>query len=369
MFITHLFLLMTHMDSMQEDIQQAGGEPHGSALPGKPRGRSAFTSFALGLVVVIVLAGVGTAGYGWMQVKKLSQDPFVLKIADILRFSVAKMNDIAIPYTEYTEDIGVLNKFYANQPEEIERPTDEQVSDQVLSRLVANALIGSIARQFNVTVTDEELETAKKDLLAQFPDEAAASSELLSRYGWTLDTYLNKVIVPLLREQELQTAFETSDDERAKEFQKEEIRARHILFAVGEDDNEDTVKRQAQSVLERIEKGEDFATLAAEFGSDATKDEGGDLGWFGRGDMVPEFEQAVFALGAGELGKELVRSQFGYHIVRVDEKRTINDFIAFMDKQLRSAEIKVLLPVHNPFENLTTDPEDTDATDTDNEDA
>ncbi|OGH69603.1 MAG: hypothetical protein A3C90_04195 [Candidatus Magasanikbacteria bacterium RIFCSPHIGHO2_02_FULL_51_14] len=357
------------MDSMQEDIQQAGGEPHGSALPGKPRGRSAFTSFALGLVVVIVLAGVGTAGYGWMQVKKLSQDPFVLKIAEVLRFSVAKMNGVAVPYAEYVEDIGVLNKFYASQPEEIARPTDEQVSDQVLSRLVANALIGSIAAQFNVTVTDEKLETAKKDLLAQFPDEATASSELFSRYGWTLDTYLNKVIVPLLREQELQTAFETSDDERAKEFQKEEIRARHILFAVGEDDNEDTVKRQAQSVLERIEKGEDFATLAAEFGSDATKDEGGDLGWFGRGDMVPEFEQAVFALGAGELGKELVRSQFGYHIVRVDEKRTINDFIAFMDKQLRSAEIKVLLPVHNPFENLTTDPEDTDATDTDNEDA
>ena len=138
---------------------------------------------------------------------------------------------------------------------------------------------------------------------------------------------------------------------------------------MGEDDDESAVNKQAQAVLERIRNGEDFAELAAKFGSDATKDRGGDLGWFGRGDMVPEFEQAVFALQAGELGKELVRSQFGFHIVRVDEKSAVNDFIAFMDQQLRSAKIRVLLPVHNPFESLTTDLEDTDTADTDNEDA
>ena len=87
------------------------------------------------------------------------------------------------------------------------------------------------------------------------------------------------------------------------------------------------------------------------------------MGWFGRGKMVAEFEEAVFALEAGALGPELVRSPFGFHIVRVDEKRTVNDFIAFMDKQLRDAKIDVVLPVHNPFENLSADLEDTDNAD------
>ena len=80
------------------------------------------------------------------------------------------------------------------------------------------------------------------------------------------------------------------------------------------------VRARAEDVLNRVRQGGDFAALAREFSSDASnKEQGGDLGWFGRGRMLPAFEQAAFALQPGQVS-DIVETQFGFHIIKVDER-------------------------------------------------
>ena len=100
----------------------------------------------------------------------------------------------------------------------------------------------------------------------------------------------------------------------------EQVRASHILLNTGGKD-EAAVRKQAEDLVAQIKGGADFAELARKFSEDpGSKEKGGDLDFFGRGRMVPEFEQAAFAMTPGQVS-DPVKTQYGFHIIKVVEKR------------------------------------------------
>lgn len=309
-------------------------------------------SGVLATVALVLIIGVGIVV---VQVRNVSSNPTIIKIAGMINVSAAQVNGKDISYQDYIGDVQTLKRFYSSQGAQFPPVSDQDISDMTISRLVANTLIAELSKKYNVEVTDADLEAKKQELLASFEDQAQVDAELQANYGWNFDTYLQKVIRPLILEQKLQEAFSSSTDSAFANFEQEEVRARHILFVTEEGKDEEAVKKDAQSVLERLKKGEEFEKLAAEFGSDGTKDVGGDLGWFPKNAMVKEFADAAFALEKRQLS-DLVKSEFGYHIIRVDDKRTGKDFISFMDNQIATADIDIFLDIHNPFDKLPATP-------------
>ena len=101
--------------------------------------------------------------------------------------------------------------------------------------------------------------------------------------------------------------------------QDERVAARHILLMVDEEAGEEEVnevREKLEQIKEKIDKGEDFAELAREYSDDPAAEQGGDLGSFGRGQMVTEFEEAAFALNPGEVSQP-VKTRFGWHLINV----------------------------------------------------
>lgn len=115
------------------------------------------------------------------------------------------------------------------------------------------------------------------------------------------------------------------------------VSASHILINPATEGGLDKAKAKADSIRNLIQKGAGFAELAAKFGTDASKDKGGDLGTFGRGAMVPDFENAVFNGAAGDL--KVITTQFGVHIVKINSQKGSSKVVkvALVDKSLSSS--------------------------------
>jgi len=126
-------------------------------------------------------------------------------------------------------------------------------------------------------------------------------------------------------------------------FEPRKIKAKHILLKVDKKaspQQEEAVRKKAESLFARLQKGADFSALAKEHSEDAASAEnGGDLGYFKKGDMVKPFEEAALSLKPGETGQP-VRTQYGYHIIRVDDirearTRPLEEVTAIIEKELR----------------------------------
>jgi peptidyl-prolyl cis-trans isomerase C len=144
----------------------------------------------------------------------------------------------------------------------------------------------------------------------QLDRDPAVHRQLVAAEDRALQTaLLQKDVGPLLTEEAIRARY---DQEYAGKPGEPEVHARHILVET---------EAEAKDIIAALQKGEDFAKLAKEHSKDSGAAQGGDLGWFKKDDMVPEFATAAFALKPGEYTQTPVHTQFGWHVIKVDETR------------------------------------------------
>jgi peptidyl-prolyl cis-trans isomerase SurA len=213
--------------------------------------------------------------------------------------------------------------------------------NQVLDTLIAEKLLEAEVRKLRIDVTAAEVD---RIVLATMKENNLTEDTLkiaLSRQGLTLDEYkdqlkkqLTKMKIVSLKVKSRVNVTDTEVKTAAKQKEKEQerassspsqqgfsrVRARHILYLAPAGSESEEPKRKAMAARARLEAGEAFSDVAtAESEDPGSKTRGGDLGTFGRGEMVPEFERAAFEAPVGKVVGP-VRTPFGWHLILVDER-------------------------------------------------
>jgi peptidyl-prolyl cis-trans isomerase C len=198
---------------------------------------------------------------------------------------VATVAGVEIRASELTLAEGDLDPQFARLPDEQRR----------VAALAAVIDIKTLARKAEAEKLDQTDEFKK---LMEFQRDRALHNAI----------FKSSVVDPV-SDADLKARYEK---EIAAKPAEEEISARHILL-----ETED----EAKAVIAELETGKDFAELAKEKSTGPSAAQGGDLGFFTKGRMVPEFEAAAFTLQAGEYAKQPVKTQFGWHVIKVEERR------------------------------------------------
>ncbi len=244
---------------------------------------------------------------------------------------LARVNGQAVTKADFDRLIKNM-EMAANQPIPAERR--DEILRKALDQLVTYTVLHQETLARKVAVTDDEVNGNLKQMQSQFPNEQDFKKALAAR-GMTIERLKSdtRIDISINKMMEAEVAAQTAPaDAQVREFydknpdkfkQEEAVRASHILFRVEESADAAAKKKvleQAQSVLKQVRTGGDFGELAKKHSADGSAQQGGDLNFFTKGQMVPAFDQAAFSLKPGQIS-DIVTTQFGHHIIKVTETR------------------------------------------------
>lgn len=214
--------------------------------------------------------------------------------------------------------------------------TDEQLTSirgEILESLIRKTALLNEAEEMGVTVEDSEVKEELDKIKERFPSDEQYEQALESQ-GYTEESLRGEIrddlIISGLIDREVLDDIELSEEEIVSFFEEnsnyfvipESVTASHILIQVAQDATEEEdaeAREKIDAILVDLNEGADFAETAKEESEGPSATSGGDLGTFGRGKMVPEFEEVAFSLEPGELS-DVVKTQFGYHIIYVRDR-------------------------------------------------
>ena len=257
-----------------------------------------------GVALALVVFGVGLYRYGW-------HGSVTQVVTKVLPYPAAIVEGRPIRWSEYQEDLTVLERFY-----EAERaravpgsifPTQEELKARVLDRLIKDELAYALAERYGVVVSSDDVkESYEGTILEQSAleadggkarAEARAAETLEELYGLRPSQFKTRVLHPFLIRQKLEAAIR--DDE---ELNVEK-------------------RKKAEAALSELQAGKPFREVALAYSEDpSVTATGGERGLLGRGLLAPEVEAAAFALEKGATSG-VVKSAFGYHVLRVTDRQ------------------------------------------------
>lgn len=249
--------------------------------------------------------------------------------------TMAEVNGEKISRAELEKKMEPMKKLYQAQfgmdfTKEESKETLKKLEKSVLDQLITEKLILQEAKKEKIQVSSEEIKNQIDVLVKERFPSRQAFNDFLKKENFSLADLEKEISSQLIAEKLAQKVIDSqqitvTDGEAQQYFQHHQeeyntpelVRARHILVKD---------KKQAEEIEEKLNQGEDFAQLAKTYSEDpGSKDKGGDLGYFSRGQMVEAFEKAAFSLKIGQISS-IIQTNYGYHIIKVEDHKKPQTF-------------------------------------------
>lgn len=247
----------------------------------------------MGLYVVgAIVFGIGIYKFKWEN-KPTRYSTYIYP------FPAAMVNGQPIWVKNICKQIGFVEYFSEKTQQEI--PSLEQMRLKFIDQSIENTIIAQQARRQGIRVSKKEFDVTYSSVQTESGGKEKLLQILKELYGMKENDFKQLIYNQALKQ-------------KVQEELLVQVKASHILIQ-----DEAT----ANDVLKKIQNGEiSFADAAKQYSQDTgSKDNGGDLGWFGKGEMDTDFENAAFALSTGQTTQQVVKSKFGFHIIQVTDKK------------------------------------------------
>jgi len=273
----------------------------------------------LGLVVLLaaLVLAVDILGlYFWSF-----RDPVSLQVAGTLQLPAGSVNSQTINLAQYLGDLKLLSQpLYQQREGLINYSGKSDVSDQVFYRLAAEKVVEQKLRDYNKTVTSSDVDNQMNLLLQQTSGQDQAEKIISNLYGLNLAQFRDKILLPMMEREVLLSALINDEFQPITK----------------------TAKDRADEVLKSaLASSTNFEALAKQYSDDETTvNTGGDLGWAVKGQLDPSWEDLIFNTATGTVVKQVVKSRFGFHVIKVDQK-LVDKATGAVSVKLRHILIKV----------------------------
>lgn len=286
---------MKEVSSSAEEVHKS--KKKGFKLPKVKIGQGKLIILGVLFIAVSFLTTMGVLLYGYNR-----ESSFVKGVTLVVPYPAAFAGGRYVSAYSYLDQLSILKNYYVSFKKEDLNTEDgkkrvAELRKEVINRLVEDAIVSTEAKKAKVSVSKQELNDSFDKLVTSNGGRKDFSEILSKYYGLTIEEFKTKIYKPRMLREKLTEKINSEEN------------------ATGNS------KKKADEVYAKAKAGTDFAQLAKDNSGDpGSAANGGDLGFFGKGKMVPEFEEAAFKLGVGEIS-EPVRTVYGYHIIKVTEKK------------------------------------------------